>query len=344
MDLIRIYNIISFLEDFNFPLAEAMRKEIWWAALEKKSNGFLVKIYVLSNKKNKIEYEKNGIKVIILNKNKLWKIRGDICHFFVGIVEIRLLLSFMCKCNKRKITFLGGNILGNSKFFLRKIILRFLPFLFSEIEVLSNYQAKQLGKYKLKYNIVKPYLPSINIIKKERNKKFDEPLILYMGHLTLIKGVDLLLESFQMLIECEDFFLKDKIKLIIANNNVRSPEKEIINKLNFLINKYKNKIILKEIIDPFIELSKSSVYVYPLKSIEGTMAFPLSLYESIMIGTPIVSTCVGSIPEFFDERFLVEPDAKAIFKKIKEVFENYDKYRNITKEQKENFQRLFKNF
>jgi glycosyltransferase involved in cell wall biosynthesis len=138
-----------------------------------------------------------------------------------------------------------------------------------------------------------------------------------MGHISYFKGVDTLLEAYEILkLEI------DNLDLVIANNMVRG-DQELLNEVKKLQEKYPSNIIIKGVIDPIEELSKAWVYIYPFIKPGGTMSFALSLYESQECHTPYVACDIGANAEFFDISSLIQPNnTLEMVNKIKEKLLN----------------------
>lgn len=335
----KTYSLVSFLPDFDFPLAEAARKQLWWKAEQKKSDGYDVTIYIISDKKHL--FEKNGINIVFIDKKSYRLIRTDVCHYIIGIVEIRLLLFFLFRCRKRYVTFLGGDVFDGGKAALRKIITKVFPFFFDRVQVISHYQQRQLLKAGCrKVTVVPPGLPDFRPRRGNASLLSRAPTLLYMGHLTCIKGVDMLLEAFEALSRDQDFPLAGEMKLVIANNAIRRADERVLGMINRLGAAGADRVTVKGVVDPAAELARAWIYVFPLRTIAGTMAFPLSLYESVLCETPFISTRVGSIPEFFNRDFLVDASPVAIALKVKEILADYSQYKRAVKMQQLSLQRL----
>ncbi|MCK4886665.1 MAG: glycosyltransferase family 4 protein [Planctomycetes bacterium] len=303
------YIIISILDSFQFPLREAIEKQIWWTAEKRRDEGFDVSIILLTNCEKKIEQD--GVKIFFKNKKHILKnkLSGDYVHFINNVVSLGLLIVVLSRGHKT-LTLTDGYIWGQSRETLRKAISKVLPLIFNEIQVYSNYQKKML---KIESSeIVQPILPDIK--GAGQHKRCLEPTMLYMGHLSYFKGVDVIVEAFKKLVV--DF---ENLKWVIANNMVRGDE-DLITKIKQLKEEYPENIVIKGVIDPIKELSEAWVYVYPFSEPGGTMAYPLSLYESLMCDTPFVACNVGANSEFFDEKHLIKPnDHRQMYSRIKAI-------------------------
>ncbi len=286
------YIICTFLNSFEFPLREAIRKQIWWKAKEKQKL-YDISIVIFGEQKENIVYE--GIKIIFLDKRKIssYKLKADYIDYMTTIVEFRSILSIFSK-GKKTITLYDGYPISEDKVFFRKLTSKLFPFLFSEIFVLSNYQKQVLNINNIKKTF--PYLPTVN---KLDLSKYKNPTLLYMGHISYFKGVDIILDSY-IILKNEI----DNLNLIIANNMI-SGDPDLIEKVKKLKKRYPYNIIIKGIIDPEIELRKAWIYLYPFLKPGGTMAFALSLYESQQCGTPFIACDVGSNAEFFGKENLI---------------------------------------
>jgi glycosyltransferase involved in cell wall biosynthesis len=304
----KTYVICTFLNSFEFPVREAIRKQILWKAKEKQKL-YDVSIVIFGNTKKSIVYEK--IKIIFLDKKRIssYKITADYIDYMTTIVEFRSILSIFSK-GKKTISLYDGYPLGEDKVFLRKLVSKLFPLLFSEIYVLSDYQKNILGIDKIKK--ISPFLPVINKLDLPKHKN---PTLLYMGHISYFKGVDIILESY--------ITLKkeiDNLDLIIANNMI-SGDSKLIEKVKKLKELYPDSIIIKGIVDPEVELSQAWIYLYPFLKPGGTMAFALSLYESQECGTPFIACDIGSNSEFFSKESLISNCKKdEMVIKIKKIF------------------------
>lgn len=288
------YNIVSRLKDFEFPMREATRKQIWWFANQKAKNGYKVNIIILSNSNS--TYLKDGIKISIRNR-WLWfpDVKADKIQFITGSISIWLLFGFFFRGEKTlKLT--DGDMFGTSFVFIRRLISKLVPFIYKKIIVFSSYQKERLN---IKDVIIeKPILPKITINKK--HKRYLLPTLLYMGHLSYFKGVDTILESFKYLVN-----IIPNITLIIADNSIQQ-DLTLANEVRTLKNKYSKNIILKGIVDPIEELTKAWIYLYPFKKPLGTMAYALSLYEAECCGIDYIACDVGANKEFFNRKNLIE--------------------------------------
>lgn len=291
------YTLLSILDSLVFPLHEALAKQLWWLAQKKRKEGFDVSIILLSE--NNGGFTKDGIVVEYRDKKRIrpLRIKSDYIHFINSVVSPGLFTIVFSKGYKI-LTLTDGYIWGRPGEHLRKFLGKLLPFVFDEIELYSNYQKKMLGIKTAK--VVSPVWPVIN-----NEKKYDRdenPTILYMGHLSSFKGVDTIIRAFRELVP--EF---PKLKWIIANNMVRA-DGELIEQIDELRDAYPDNIVIKGIVDPIEELSKTWVYVYPFKEPGGTMAYPLSLYESLKCNTPFIACDVGANAELFGKKYLISPD------------------------------------
>ena len=310
--------IISFVEKFKFPLHEALQKQIWWTAIKYKKLNYEVEIILFV--KNQTNYIKNGITVKFIRKYLPFEvlcIKNDVL-VITNVVSYGLLLFYLLFRTK-KLILTDGSILTNSKF--RKFISYLLPDCFKKIYVYSKYQKNEINFHNV--YVISPILPKITNTNIKASSVI--PSIFYMGHLTKVKGVDIILEAYEKILLCGF-----KYKLILANNSVRGIDKNIKLQLDYLKEKYGELIILKGIVDPIKELSSASLYLYPFMNPLGTMSFPLSIYESIKCNTPYIANRIGANREFFENKYLVEPnDSEKLKNKIIEILDDREIKRNL---------------
>lgn len=301
----RKYCIVSFLDSFDFPLREATRKQVWWEAKNAKKQGKDVNIYIIDHDAESVV--KDGITIKFVSAKNLCKsnLRADEVNYLTGSVIPNLLSIVFVKSKKKILTLTDGYMFGANKYWMRKTISKILPIFFDEICIYSRYQKQLLGYGK----IVSPHKPQLLI---PDIPKSDYPSILYMGHISKSKGFDAIIIALSRLLGENSSY-----EFVIANNMIEV-SKEYMDKVQMLIDKYPNQIIIKGIVNPLEELKRSWVYIYPFIEARGTMAFPLSLYEAEQCGTPFIACDISSNSEFFDKKNLIEPNnADQLYDRIK---------------------------
>ena len=153
------------------------------------------------------------------------------------------------------------------------------------------------------------------------------------------KGHDILIKS----ISCLKNDIRQKLRVLIIGrgstkdiNNLKLKIKKLKLEKNFIILNYLN-------INSQKILSSLDLLVSPTKDFEG---FGLSIAESIIVGTPIIASKVGGVPEFFKSQYgrLIKPKNYTELKKaIENFYFNKKKWvYNINKSQK-NFRKYYNN-
>ncbi len=302
------YIIVSFIDSLEFPVREATRKQIWWLAERIKSEGRFVTIFILNNKHETYNYE--GIDIFYTDINSfIQRVKTiNTFHCINGSVVPSLLDFRKVKSSHKQLTLTDGSMFWNDKLLLRKCIAYLLPFIFQKIFVYSDYQYNRLPN-KRNVSIISPLLPSI---KKPNVSKTDYPSVLYMGHISRMKGFDIILPTMELLLQ-----ERPDLHFIICNNMI-TVEQNYIDRINELKKKHEDQVIIKGVVDPIEELTKAWVYIYPFIDDVGTMAFPLSLYEAQCCGVPFVACDIAANKEFFDSKYLIEPgNEQQLYDKIK---------------------------
>lgn len=292
--------IVSFIDSLEFPVREATRKQIWWMAKKMKGEGRSVVVFILNNKDERVKIEGidiyfSGIKSFIQGIERI-----DTLHCINGSVVPTLLCLARVKARHRQLTLTDGSMFWYDKQLLRRCIAFLLPFFFHDICVYSKYQYNRLPNKK-NVTIVSPLLPSINKVSVNRT---ETPSVLFMGHVSRMKGFDAIIPVMDRLLQ------ENPDMLFIICNNMITVEKRYLEEIDTLKNKYSRQIVIKGVVDPIEELSKAWVYIYPFIDDVGTMAFPLSLYEAQCCGVPFVACDVAANKEFFDAKFLIAPGNK----------------------------------
>ena len=298
---------VSEQSDFEFPLAEAARKQVYKEALlASKANN--VEVLIISSYK-KYFFSDEGIKIKIIPRRSLAFYVFYVNKFesvkFIGNVGLSALLTGIFTWRNKEITLCDGGIcsLVSSQ---RKLtfFIKALPYLYSKVLVYTEHQKYILDQFSRKYSkITNLKMPKLdNEIKLSNRDKYESTTLLYMSHMSEFKGINALFYVFEEL-------KKDipDLQLVLAINGVRS-EPKMEEKLSLLKNKYKEDIIVKGKIDPYHELAKVHLYIYLFKKENGTFAFPLSLYESMQCGTAFLGPAISGVEEFFDDYFLANPE------------------------------------
>ena len=148
-------------------------------------------------------------------------------------------------------------------------------------------------------------LPQKGDFRSKYSIKDDEKIILYLGRMHAIKGIDLLVEVFSDLVE--DL---DNVKLVIVG-----PDDGFLSTLKRQIEDLKidDKILLT---GPLYERNKLEVYVdadvYVLPSVYDT--FPVTVLEACTCGTPVIVTDRCGIADFVDGKvgYVVEYDKEQL--------------------------------
>lgn len=136
--------------------------------------------------------------------------------------------------------------------------------------------------YKTRYHVIRTCSDNNkNYLTSYRAKKKLQKLC-YIGNIFEHKGVDLLLQSFSTLIK-----RNPKLNLVIMGNdpeNIIKDSNKNLKNLEYIKHSNKNKVL--EV------LSESLFFVLPAKWYEN---LPNAIIESFSVGTPVISTNIGSI-------------------------------------------------
>jgi glycosyltransferase involved in cell wall biosynthesis len=297
--------IVSEQKDYKFPLAEANRKQIFEEA---KLEGQNCEILIIT-KKGGPDFVVKGIKISFVERigliKKILYLRSFNRIRYIGNIGISsILVGFFAAFKENSMNITDGGIFSTvHRVKLLCLLAKVTPFLYREFNIYTHHQLKILigisSKYKNKLNIIMPILD--RDVHFQNTSKGKSPTILYMSHISEFKGFDTVLYIYEN--------LKKKLpdlKLIVADNGVMS-DKVLLEKLHSYKTQYKDDIILKTKVDPYKELSQCSLYIYLFKKENGTFAFPLSLYESLLCGTPFLGPKLEGVNEFFDAFFLSNP-------------------------------------
>ena len=136
-------------------------------------------------------------------------------------------------------------------------------------------------------------LPNEGAFRSRYNIENDESLILFLGRLHKIKGIDLLIRAFAGLVE-----KRDKVRLVIAG-----PDAGALTQLKRLTDElaltdsvlFTGPLYNQDKLEAYVD---AAVYVLPSRS----EAFPVTILEACACGTPVITTTQCGIADLV-ERF-----------------------------------------
>ena len=158
-------------------------------------------------------------------------------------------------------------------------------------------------------------LPQKGDFRKEYSIRDDEKIILYLGRIHKIKGVDLLVKAFSNLVK-----ELDNVRLVIVG-----PDDGFLSTLKIQIEnlKIRGKILLT---GPLYESDKLKTYVdadvYVLPSVYET--FPLTVLEACACGTPVIVTDRCGIADIIDNEvgYVVQYDEEELENALFKILTN----------------------
>ena len=168
-------------------------------------------------------------------------------------------------------------------------------------------------------------LPPEGIFRDKYGIKDDRKIILYIGRINKVKGIDFLIRAFSYLInemKC------NKAVLVIAgpDDGYLHEVKSLIHSLNVSSLVLFTGFISKN--DKLKALVDAEVFVTP-----SFYGFPITFLESCATGTPIITTNLGDTLEWIDGTvgYIAKPTPQAIAKAIYRIITNDDLRREISR-------------
>ena len=190
------------------------------------------------------------------------------------------------------------------------------------------------------------YNPSISGdgVRKHFDIGSDQALLLYVGNLTKIKGIRVLIEALRIIVK--QF---PDVKLLMALNMPSSKYEEedstglYDTERDFEI---KEKIKSYGLNDNIVPLgivknmpqimAASDVFITPFLNTVGVVDYPTSLLEAMAVEKPVIATRVGGIPEIIEHKengMLVEPnDVDELVAAILYMLNNKEEAKDMGKE------------
>jgi glycosyltransferase involved in cell wall biosynthesis len=316
-------------------------------ALELKKNG--VEVLLVTPKLSKkldcerIEYIPYGWKdyliplsiIFFIKKVRKLSREADVIHCFYPLVIFEVLNYFIrIGLKRRLITTYGTPVADNLRkirHLLKKDIRQYLPRL-----CINNKFVLRLLRFKGIYTVSTEYqkrqltalAPGIDIrvisngIDVDRYGAFDLKrakaafgfgdnfIITYIGHFTHMKGVEVLVDAFRIVIKSAP-----QCRLVLA---ISGAEKDMVFwkrrgslKISNLIRGLEDKTAVMGMVDVRLLFSASDAAVFPYLADFGSNMIPTLPLEAMAVGVPIISTQIEIAKEVFDDErlaILVPPD------------------------------------
>jgi len=300
--------IASAQEDFDFPLAEAARKQIFAQAERYREHGSEVEVLIISGGRSSREMV-HDVPIRVVPKHRLptqlaYCYRFDTLHFFGTTGLVALAMSLQMPFRTRYLTVTDGGVFSiGRRAGLRRFLAKVLPSLFDGVFVYTAHQQSVLesigDRFASRIVQIQPILSGPDTMSDSRRST--APSILYMGHLSYFKGVDIVTEVFRRLAAN-----MPGLQLTLASNGLDYGDgcRELVFEL---MRDFPGRVHLKGKIDPYAELGRAHLLLHPFRQQAGTFAFPLALYEALLCGTPFLSSDLDGPNEFFDGAFLCPP-------------------------------------
>jgi glycosyltransferase involved in cell wall biosynthesis len=147
--------------------------------------------------------------------------------------------------------------------------------------------------------------------KERTGLKEEEPMILYCGNWSSWKGVDILIESMEAIIE-----RFPKAKLVTAWNEIydwHDSRKRAIDRRIKELGLERSIVEMGVVPNVWELMSASDLLVVPFLNTDGVSDYPLVMAEAMACGKPVIATKVGGIPEIVHDGvngLLVSPNNK----------------------------------
>ncbi|MGQ9722051.1 MAG: glycosyltransferase family 4 protein [Candidatus Jordarchaeum sp.] len=166
-------------------------------------------------------------------------------------------------------------------------------------------------------------LPSKGSFRKNYKINNDEKIILYLGRINKFKGIELLIESFAILAK-----KLNNVKLVLAG-----PDDGFLNEALLLTKRLKleSKVLFtgyvseENKLEAFID---ADVFVTPL-----FYGFPITFLEACIAGVPIVTTKLGDILSWINDRvgFACSPTPADLSKAIYKILSSYETHEKFSR-------------
>ncbi|MEW5994567.1 MAG: glycosyltransferase family 4 protein, partial [Candidatus Zixiibacteriota bacterium] len=220
----------------------------------------------------------------------------------IGVVALKIAL--LARNTKRCFIATDGGVFSTGRRVVwRRLLARLFYRFYDRFYTYTEFQKNVLCAVSKRYNgRIFPILPILESRLRPPVSRNPHPTLLYMGHFSRFKGVDTVMTLYETL--ASEF---PELRLTLASNGLVYDD-NLQSDIEAFVKRRHPRVVLKGKVNPFEELAVSHILVYPLRQQAGTFAFPLSLYESLTVGTPFLSSNIAGVNEFFDDYFLADPE------------------------------------
>lgn len=179
------------------------------------------------------------------------------------------------------------------------------------------------------------YNPGVSdtAVRKEYNIDPDQPTLAYVGNLTVIKGLHVLIDALNTVVKN----IPDVKLLMVLNMPLDTYQKPdnldvdmgLMFKIKEKIKSYglEDNIIPLGILDNMPQvMAAGDIFITPFSNTVGVVDCPISMLEAMALGKPVIATRVGGIPEIIEHQksgLLVNPnDSSGLSEAILYMLEN----------------------
>lgn len=162
-----------------------------------------------------------------------------------------------------------------------------------------------------------PYV-SGDTMRKEHDIDPDQPTLVYVGNLTVIKGLHVLIDALNTVVKK----IPDVKLLMVLNMPLGTYQKPdnldvdmgLMFKIKEKIKSYglEDNIIPLGILDNMPQvMAAGEIFITPFLNTVGVVDYPISMLEAMALGKPVIATRVGGIPEIIEHQksgLLVNPN------------------------------------
>lgn len=268
-----------------------------------------------------------GLKVFSLVK----KIKPDIVHingniilgFWSLFLRQKKIYSIHGIPKKEKKIWSGKDYGG---IVLESLLQNFVFRGYKNIILLSDKDKKYLKPVQ-KFFII-PNAVRENFLQSQNKNKKQRFRIIFVGGLSRMKGVDLIIDVFERILIKSDTYiltLVGEIKDEYVRNKLHNLSEQVKSKIELI-----NNLSVEKLIDYFGE---SKVLLLP--SLQENM--PIVILEAMACGVPVIASKVGAIPEIIEDNangLLTEVSENSLFEKLNYLLENDEVWNRLAKSAK----------
>lgn len=271
-------------------------------------------------RKSLFEELRRAYKILCDLKRKMIDFKPDVVHINSACSATGLIRDFLCAkiaSKSRVVVHFRCDIAYQVQSTISKFFLRLLVRNADKILTLNESSKRYLeDNFNRNSDVIPNFIPKQVLILADKSRIVSDVInsVAYSGHITKQKGCDIIYEV-----------AKQNKDIVFKLFGHLSPEFEVIEKPN-------NIHLMGEVDFETLanELASADLFLFPTK----TEGFPNALLEAMAFGLPVITSCVGAIPDMLEDKggvVLKDVNVQSVDEALKSLTEDKETREKMSK-------------